>query len=225
MNGMWTLLLLILSALLPLIIVFFRFKAGKIQMTLPWFLIAIAAGILSLLAAALIQNLFPNPVKDGLGQLLLGVFIRIALVEEASRLLTLAPLVRAGNRLKNTDMAFCAAVGLAAGLGFAAAENASYGMADINIALLRLLTAAPLHGACGLRAGAAVFLFSRTPSRSVFLFGSSVIIHGAYNLIILSPALPSLLSIAIALIALIISLPFLNAAAGENTDISAGSVQ
>jgi len=225
MNGIWILLLLILSALLPLIIVFFRFKAGKIQITLPWFLAAIVAGIVSLLAAALIQSLFPHPAKDGLGQLLFGVFIRIAMAEEASRLLILFPLLRAGNRLKNSEMAFCAAIGLVAGLGFAAAENASYGMADINITLLRLFTAAPLHGACGLRAGAAVFLAGRNLSRSVFLFGSSVIIHGAYNLMILSPALPSLLSVAIALIALIISLPLLNAAAGENTDILSGSAQ
>ena len=227
MNGMWTLLLLILSAVLPLIIVFFWLKIRKIQITLPWFLAAMAAGIASIFAAALIQNLFSHPEIDGLGQLLFGIFIRIAMVEEAARLLTLIPLIRTGKRLKNADLTFSAAIGLVAGLGFAAAENASYGMSDINITLLRVFTAAPLHGACGLRAGAAIFFISRNLPKSLFLFVSAVIIHGAYNLMIVSPALPSLLAAATALIALIISLPLLNASGKEkeNIEISTKHIQ
>lgn len=210
MNGILILLLLIITAILPLVIVFFWLKTGKSQVTLPWFLAAIASGIISLPVAALVQNLFPAPGKDGLGQILFGVFIRIAVVEEASRFIILFPLYKAGSRQKAIDITLGAAIGLISGLGFAAVENASYGMADINITLLRVFTAAPLHGACGIRIGAAVSIMNRQPGKAIFLFISSVIIHGAYNLMIVSPALPSLLAVAAAFIALFASLPLLN---------------
>ena len=209
MSGIWILLLLILTSALPAIIVFFWFRARKSAVTLPWFLVSIVAGIISLLLVALIQRIFLPPGgngKDGLGLLFFGIFVRIALFEEASRLVTLIPLIKAGNRRHNMDRTFGAALGLAAGLGFAMIENASYGIADINIALIRAFTAAPLHGACGIRAGVSVFTFRQHPVRALFLFISAVLIHGAYNLMIVSPALPSVLAILVAFAALFGSL-------------------
>ncbi|MCL2129757.1 MAG: PrsW family glutamic-type intramembrane protease, partial [Treponema sp.] len=99
---------------------------------------------------------------------------------------------------------------LAAGLGFALIENASYGIADINIALLRAFTAAPLHGACGIRAGTAISFFGQKPLKAVFLFISAVFIHGAYNLIIVSPALPSIFAVLAALAAFFASFYYLS---------------
>ena len=106
----------------------------------------------------------------------------------------------------HTDKTFGPALGLAAGLGFAALENAFYGMADINITLLRSFTAALLHGACGIRAGTAVSVIGERPLRALSLFISTVIIHGTYNLIIISPPVPSVLAIPIALAAFFASL-------------------
>lgn len=225
MSGFWILLLLTVIAVLPLIMVFFWFKARKLQITLPWFLIVIAAGIVSLFTAALIQNFLPQPEKNGLGALLFGVFIRVAVIEEAGRLLTLIPLIKTANRFYGRKAAFnaasidtssdassaasSAAAGLVAGLGFAAIENAFYGMADINITLLRAFTAAPLHGACGIRIGAAIFEINRNPVKTISLFLSAVIIHGAYDLIIVSPAIPSLLAAAVAFLALFVSIRLL----------------
>ena len=216
MSGIWILLLLILSAALPAIIVFFWFRARKSAVTLPWFLAALAAGILSLLIVALIQKFFIPLNKNGmneLGHIFFSIFIRIALVEEASRLITLIPLLKAGSLRKTSQSvdyrSFGASLGLAAGLGFAMIENASYGIADINITLLRAFTAAPLHGACGIRAGAAVFIFAKHPVKSIFLFISAIFIHGAYNLMIVSPALPSILAVLIAFAALFASLPYI----------------
>jgi RsiW-degrading membrane proteinase PrsW (M82 family) len=142
------------------------------------------------------------------------VFLRIALVDEASRLVTLIPLLKLGNRGKDRDGTFGAAIGLAAGLGFAVLESAYYGMANINITLLRAFTAAPLHGACGIRAGTAVSTMNQRPARALFLFISGVLIHGAYNLIIVTPVLPSALAVAVAFIALFASLPLLKAPEG-----------
>ena len=208
MSGILMLLLLLLAATLPAIIALFWLRAQKSRLTLPWFLVFFAGGIASLLPAALIQSFFPYFGKGGfygMGQLFFGVFIRVALVEEASRFFTLVPLLKAGARRRPIDSAFSAALGLAAGLGFAAMENAFYGTANIQITLLRALTAAPLHGACGISAGAAVSSAKSSPIKALGLFISSVIIHGAYNLMIVNPALPSFLAIPAAFAALFAS--------------------
>ena len=202
MNGIWILLILILTATLPAIIGFIWFKSNKIPVSLPWYLISLVAGAVSLFFAALIQSFFPPPVRSGLGPVFFGIFVRIALVEEASRLVTLVPLLKIGSRLRNDDIVFGSALGLAAGLGFAAIENAFYGTADINITLLRAFTAAPLHGACGIRTGTAVLSFREHPVKAIFLFISAVLIHGAYNLMIVSPALPSIPLIRAAIVIL-----------------------
>ena len=214
MNSYLILLLLILTAALPVIILYIWIRAERFPIGLPWFLASLAAGIISLVIAAFSQSFFPAPAAAAsLGALFFAVFIRIALVEELSRLFTLFPLLKTCSM--GRDLNLSAAMGLAAGLGFAAAENAFYGMADINVVLLRIFTAAPLHGACGIRAGAAVFKFPRQPVKAVYLFISAIVIHGAYNLIILSPAIPSVLAIPTALLALLVSLPQLKASDDE----------
>ena len=210
MNSLSLLLLIILVSALPVILLFTWLKLGNSDayISLPWFLLALAAGIVSLSIAALIQNLFPAPgIIDSIWMIFFAVFIRIAFVEETSRLFTLFPVIKAGNKYQ--DPAFAAALGFAAGLGFAAAENALYGMEDFNLILLRIVTAAPLHAACGIRTGAAVFYSTHSPVRAIFLYLSAIIIHGAYNLIIISPAIPSFLGIPTALAALVVSLPML----------------
>jgi len=209
MSGIWILLLLISAAALPAIIVFFWFRVRNSAITLPWFLVFFAAGIISLFIAALIQSFFPagRAGQERLGPLFFSVFVRIALAEEASRLITLIPLLKTGSRRLNSDKTLGPALGLVAGLGFAALESAFYGMADINITLLRAFTAAPLHGACGIRVGAAVSIAGERPARAFFLFISSVLLHGTYNLIIVSPPIPSVLAILVALAALFASLP------------------
>jgi RsiW-degrading membrane proteinase PrsW (M82 family) len=225
MNGIWILLLLILTAALPAIIVFFWFRARKPAVTLPWFLASLAAGIVSVLISALLQNLIQNffPAarngQDWLWLVFFGVFVRIALVEEASRLVTVIPLLKAGSRRINLDMTFGACLGLAAGLGFAAFESAIYGMADINIALLRAFTAAPLHGACGIRTGAAVSIAGERPAKALSLLVFTVLIHGTYNLIIVSPPIPSLLAVPAALAALFSSLPLLKSTGSDDERI------
>jgi len=215
MSGIWVLLLLILTAALPVILVFFWFRARNSAVTLLWFIASLAAGLISLVIAVLIQSRFPASdrfVSDSLRMIFFGVFIRVALVEEFSRLVTLFPLIKTGLLRRNTDSTFGASLGLVSGLGFAALESIYYGMADINIILLRAVSAAPLHGACGIRAGRAVFIAKQHPIRALGLFISCVIIHGAYNLMIISPALPSALAILIAFAALFSSLPFIRAA-------------
>ena len=214
MSEIWILLLLVLTAALPVFIVFFVFRLGKSPLTLPWFLVFLASGILSLLVAALLQNLIPAVDRSGQagpGLVFFNVFIRIALIEELSRIIILVPFITVVSRRRDLDISFCAALGLVAGLGFAMLESAFYGIADTNITLLRAFTAAPLHGACGIRAAAAIFFFRQYPAKAFFLLLFAVLIHGAYNIIIVNPTLPSLLAILVAFTALFSSLPFLRA--------------
>jgi RsiW-degrading membrane proteinase PrsW (M82 family) len=211
MNEIWVLLLLTFIVALPAIIVFFWFKSRKspINLTLPWFLSSLAAGIASFIAAAIIQVFFAPSKKEGLWPFFFNIFVRIALLEEASRVLVLIPFLKAAkNREKTT--AFGAAIGLIAGLGFAVIESAYYGISDMSIALLRIFTAVPLHAACGIRAGTAAFIAHQHPAKAFFLFISSVLIHGTYNLMIVSPAIPSFLAIPTALITFFASISFLS---------------
>jgi RsiW-degrading membrane proteinase PrsW (M82 family) len=211
MDGIWVLLLLILTAALPVIIVFLWLRAIKSPVTPPWFLASLAAGMLSLLAAVLIQKFFPPPGMDRLRAVFFGVFIRIALVEEASRLISLFPLLNKSKSRLNADRSFAAVVGLTSGVGFAMIESAFYGISDIDITLLRAVTAAPLHGACGIRAGAALYEVNKHPVKALSLFTFAVFIHGAYNLIIVNPLFPSILAAPIVIAAFFASMRFTKA--------------
>ena len=212
MTGTRLLLLLLLGSALPAIIIFIWFRARKSAVTLPWFLASLVAGIVSFNVAAIIQSFFPPPGTNGLAPVFFHIFIRIALLEEASRIITLIPFLVLVKKFMENEMNSGAALGLAAGLGFALIESAFHGISDINITLLRAFTAAPLHGACGIRAGAAVFYFSENKAKSLFCFISATIIHGAYNLAIISPAFPSLLAILIAIAAFLSSLAYIRSA-------------
>jgi len=200
---------LILTAALPAILVFFWLRSRNPPITLPWFLLSFAAGIISFIVAAMIQVFFIQKKNEGVWPVLFNIFIRIAMIEEASRIIAIIPFFGvAKNRRKN--IAFGAAIGLIAGLGFAVIESAYYGIANLNIALLRIFTAVPLHAACGIRAGTVVFVASLHPAKALFLFISSVLIHGAYNLMIVSPAIPSFLAIPTALVAFFASIYYLS---------------
>ena len=124
MSGILILLLLILSAALPAVIVFFWLRFRKPAFSLLWFLAALSAGIVSFLVAALVQRFFPPYKHGGLFSLFFSVFIRIAFAEEASRIVTLIPFYKIGRNRAAMDKTFGATLGLAAGLGFAMIENA-----------------------------------------------------------------------------------------------------
>jgi len=211
MNGIWILLLIILCSSLPAILVFFWLKSKKSAVTLPWFLVSLAAGIISFLLAAFIHDIFIPDKKAALWPVLFTIFIRIALVEESSRIVTLFPFLKANKNPQHKESNFGAALGLAAGLGFAFIESTYHGITNLNITILRIFTTAPLHAACGIRAGTAVFTLRQHPLKALLLFASTILIHGTYNLIIVSPAYPSALAAIIAFAALFSSLSHLRA--------------
>ncbi|MDR1863115.1 MAG: PrsW family intramembrane metalloprotease [Treponema sp.] len=206
MNGLWILFLLIFIAALPVFPAFLWFR--KLRLKPLSFLLSLAAGILALLFAAVFQNFLPfpeagRPGGGGAASAIFGVFIRVAFVEEFCKYAALYLLLGWTKGRKDAGgFASGAAAGLAAGLGFAAVESASYGAADISIALLRAFTAAPLHAACGSRVGAAAELWGKSRLRGASAFFTALMIHGIYDLAIVSPVIPAFLAVLIALTAL-----------------------
>jgi RsiW-degrading membrane proteinase PrsW (M82 family) len=204
-----------------------------------WFLLSLLAGALALLIAALLQSSYSRiggyadlhrgfASDEGIGSFLVTVFIRIALTEETGRILALAlllgiagkgiiPPIRyrtAGSRA-TTPHGWSAATGLVAGLGFALIESASYGATDVFITLLRAFTAAPLHGACGARIGLALGIFKERPGRAFLRFFSAVILHGMYNLMVISTGIPPVIPILIAFSAFLASLHVIEASLAQ----------
>jgi RsiW-degrading membrane proteinase PrsW (M82 family) len=107
---------------------------------------------------------------------------------------------------KPTEPCPPALTGLIAGLGFAVIETALYGVGNFSIALVRAVTAAPLHGACGVRVGIAVSHVRNAPGLALVRFLYAVGIHGMYNFMILSPGIPLVFPILIAFTALLSSI-------------------
>ena len=202
---MQTVIFLICFTIIPILPVYLWFRAqnfGFLRLIL-----SLAAGLLAVLAAGLSQSFFrPPDIQAGLGTLIFGVFVRISLVEELSRLLTLFLLFRFSYfRIPFPSASksfFGAPSGLAAGLGFAAGESIFYGLTDTGTMLLRIFTAAPLHASCGTRIGTALGIFHQKPLQATFLILTAVFIHGMYNFFILSPGIPWFLPGLIALSAL-----------------------
>jgi RsiW-degrading membrane proteinase PrsW (M82 family) len=206
MNGLWTLLLLIAISALPVLAVLLWIRLRRLPVKPSWFLLALLAGALSLGLAAILQSLFPETGEARMGVLLAKIFVQIALTEELGRLVVFALLLSLARRFSGEaepqSSGFAAITGLVGGLGFAVIETAMYGAGNFTIALARAITAAPLHGACGIRIGAAVFHIRDAPAKSLILFLYAVALHGMYNFMILSRGIPLFFPVLIAFAAL-----------------------
>jgi len=188
----WLVMLLALVAGLPLVPCFLWFRARK--MGAACFLLSLGSGFLAAPAAAFVQTLIPAAPGGGP---LLDLLLRVALVEEACRLVFLIPARRLAPVWDGG-----LAPGVAAGLGFAAAESAFYGAVSPGALALRAVTAAPLHAACGARAGRAVTLAPERPLWAAARFGQAVAVHLAYDFIVMTPGAPSFLAALVAFTAL-----------------------
>jgi RsiW-degrading membrane proteinase PrsW (M82 family) len=210
MMGLWVLLLIIFISALPVLGVLIWFRLIRFNLSPVWFLISLAAGVAALLLAGAFQLFFPPLGAASLGELLIRLFLQIALTEEMGRLVLLLLLFWLRSRLVKNPLkgpagllSFGAATGLLAGLGFAVVENASYGAANLGLVLLRVLTAAPLHGACGGRIGMMILGIKDQPVRGAFWFLSAVLIHGMYNFMVINPGIPVVFPIILVLAALL----------------------
>jgi RsiW-degrading membrane proteinase PrsW (M82 family) len=226
MNGFGPLALLVLTAALPVMICFVWLKIRGWRTLC--FVSLLLTGALALIAAALLQSFFPPLTTPGIWGILFKLFIEIAGTEEGSRLFFLVLFFKLGSRfpivglsapdtaessaMQNRGFYFRSlAAGLVAGLGFAFIETISYAAADLRIALFRSFSAAPLHAACGIRAGFAADFIARgrdeAGSGGGRNFISALVIHGMYNFLLINPGVPAFVPLLLAFISLIV--PFL----------------
>jgi RsiW-degrading membrane proteinase PrsW (M82 family) len=231
MIGVLLILGLIAISSIPVVAVYFWFRVAKYQFTLRWFLFVLLAGATAFLPAILLQNLLNFSISSG-GRLELfyQFFVRIAFTEELSRLLLLLVFLKLSVRIAPDPLAGQeqaeippeesgyssdspkttswntvkkgAAAGLIAGLGFAILESAVYGASNTDILLLRAVTAAPLHAACGSRVGMAAVLFRYNPVQAVSRLLAATAIHGIYNFMIIMPGFMAVAAVIIAIITL-----------------------
>jgi RsiW-degrading membrane proteinase PrsW (M82 family) len=213
MYGSWVLLILILISSLPVIAVYIWFRFAKYKFSLVRFLFALLAGAAAFFPALILQGLLSFSIPSGKAALFYHFFVRIAFTEEISRLLMLFIFFLIDSRVKPADssgrpisyntLKRGTAIGLVAGLGFALLESAAYGASDTGVLLIRAVTAAPLHGACGSRVGAAAVMFRTNPIQAAFRILTAIAIHGVYDLMVIQPGFPAIAAVLIALFALI----------------------
>ncbi|MDR0456590.1 MAG: PrsW family intramembrane metalloprotease [Treponema sp.] len=234
MSGFGVLIILLFISSIPVIAVFIWFRLARYPFSLPRFSFSLLAGAVSFFSALFLQSIFADKNEffytAGKWGFIAEIFVRIAFTEEFSRLIVLIILLSAIRWLSSAKqrdsgldanisaVTMASASGLIAGLGFAILESAVYGASNPGNALLRTFTAAPLHGACGFRAGSSVAMFSERPVSAILRFLSAIVIHGIYNFMLIIPGfIPSIAAILIALSALASSLLVIrNGMKGEN---------
>jgi len=229
MSGVWVLIIIFLISSLPVIITFIIIRFTKYKFSLIRFLLVLLAGAAAFFPALLLQELLSFSFHSGRAALFYHHFIRIALTEELSRFFILLLFFWISGKITggkssgsleaqsfkqqisfSDQISFniinkAAFSGLIAGLGFALLENAVYAASDINVALLRVVTAA-VHGACGSRIGAAAVMIRHQPFQAILRIITAVSIHGIYNLMLTMPGFSPIAAILIAVSALFTSI-------------------
>ena len=201
----WALIILTAISSIPVVIVYTWFRLAKYEFSTIWFLFALLAGAAAFFPALILQNLLNFSFASN--KVFYHVFVRIAFAEEFSRLLLLLVFFLLNKFLNNQTVSYAdvkkaSAAGLIAGLGFAILETTLYAASNSNVLLLRTITAAPLHAACGSRIGAAAKLLPSNPVQAIFRILTATAIHGIYNLMISIPGITSLAAVLIAFTAL-----------------------
>jgi RsiW-degrading membrane proteinase PrsW (M82 family) len=211
MYSWWILLIIILVSSIPVILIYIWYRLAKYSISLIQFLIVLLAGAAAFFPALILQDILNFSFStDSRIILFYHVFIRVAFTEEISRLFILSIFFFVNSRIANAslnqpswlDLKKGYAVGLVAGLGFAILENAVYAASDTSILILRTVTAAPLHAACGSRVGAAAIMVRSNPIQAFFRLFTAVAIHGIYNFMSAIPGISSMAAVLIAITAL-----------------------
>lgn len=186
-----------------------------------------AGGIASLVIAAFVQAFLPLEIPafdgssiSGRAAILTFYSLRTAFVEEAARFAVLTSLFAINNRLLRKSMEIYSnfsslqaengiiynSGGLLAGLSFATLETAAHAATESGALLVRAISAAPLHGACGIRCAQSIELFNekrRVAAAGRFVYAAAL--HSFYNIMIVRGGIFSILSIILAITALISS--------------------
>ena len=212
---------IVLLSVLPVFVAWLWLKR-KININTPYFLTALAAGILSLALAATLQILLPAvefSMTRG-GQFLF--LACAALIEEGSRfaaLLLFWVVLGIFNKSKVETAGIAAATGMVAGLAFASVETVSFAASSGTNSLIRLLRlgAVLLHAACGIRCALAASALLSKKISFLLNLARAAALHTVYNFITLHDgARYYILGLLLALSSFISGLRYMNRpSAGE----------
>jgi hypothetical protein len=212
MSAVFVVILMILIAGLPVAAGCWYFRA-KHAVARRVFLMAFFAGTAAVLLAAgaqiLVAPLAPQPnLQSGAKwAILYTIFIEIASTEELARVLMLAFFTRLLKKTieenPHSKTALVRTFGMIAGFSFAAVETIFFTMTNINSGLVRAISAVPLHGACGIRAGNAVLDSKRSAGLSFLSIFFAIALHGIYNFLAQRGGFFPYLGVALALTALL----------------------
>jgi hypothetical protein len=190
MSTMLIVVLMILIAGLPVSAGwwYYRVKHAAPGRLLPAALLAGLAAVLLAAAAQLaIAPLTPQPdlTSGAKPAILYKIFVEIATTEELARFLALlvfSPLFKKSmERSGQNKSALMRTFGMLAGFSFAAIETVFFTITSPGSELIRAISAAPLHGACGIRAATAALHLKETPALSAFSLVFAIALHGVYN--------------------------------------------
>ena len=208
MSSAAIILLIVLISFVPVVLAIIWLRKQNQAIPLYLMLFCLASGIAALVLAVLFQELIPESMIEGRFSSLFDLFIRIAFTEESARLLGLMLLIKLSgfflHKFEWTEN-MVAGAGLLSGLAFAALETAGHAVTESGIVLLRALSAAPLHGACGVRCGLAAFKLNKSPLDAGGRFLSAISLHTIYNFMLPRGGVFSALAVFLAISALITS--------------------
>jgi hypothetical protein len=212
MSALLFVILMLLIAGLPIVAAVWYFRA-KHAVAMRVFAAAMLAGLAAVLAAAGAQTfavLFapqPNLLTGAKWVILYTIFIEIAFTEEMARFLAMLLFVRLLKKSieKNPQdkSALVRTFGMISGLSFAAIETIFLTMTNIDSGLIRVISAVPLHGACGIRAAHAILDGKRSVGLSALSIFFAVVLHGVYNSLMQRGGFFIYLGVALAVTALI----------------------
>ncbi|HEX6141750.1 MAG TPA: PrsW family intramembrane metalloprotease [Geminicoccaceae bacterium] len=180
---------LTIAALLPaLLLVWYLIRRDLYPEPAPVLLGTFVLGGLAMLPAGAAVEGVRGPLLGGVEAVpiaaLIYAFVIIAPLEELAKLGVLAGF--AGRRTVFNEPMDGLIYGGVAGLGFAAAENVAYvTMGGLELAMLRAVTAVPMHAATGVVMGFfygfARFVPERRPALLLYAVLVPIALHGAYN--------------------------------------------
>ncbi|GMO42315.1 MAG: hypothetical protein Ta2B_22530 [Termitinemataceae bacterium] len=179
--------LLLFLSIYPIIGTIFFIKMSRQKLPYPVFLCAAACGVLSTVFAALLQGMLDPPEFSNRIAILYYIFVRISFSEEIMRVVVLFPFFMLYKKIFKSELTkpFAVICGLCSGLAFASVETALIAATNPTFILIRLITAAPLHGACGVRCAAAAFS-KPFGSKNIRYFAGALILHAFYDAMLIS---------------------------------------
>ena len=176
-------MILILAILPPLLIAYYIYQKDKYDkepksLIIKSFLFGCLGIIPAIFLELFAEGMFTN--------LILYVFIGIALVEEGVKYFFLKKYLFNKPDFNEPMDGIVYAVMIS--LGFATVENIAYVLnnegQEMNVALMRMFTAIPLHAACGVILGYFVGLAKFADNKNILLYKGlffATLVHGLYN--------------------------------------------